>query len=404
MLPAKIWLRRQLTASGLLCAALLWMLWLSPGPALAAQDNTVYFAGVAFTSAAANVKDAYPYASEALTHEGIVELNRQIQQEIRAQPLRMNVVFDGLGSIKDSSKSTALALGIDRETTSGERIGNLYKLRVEIAAQALFFDFKERQVLGGFPFIIDFIDVDTSSTPPSSAEIQKAYHDIVFGAPGQHSLASQFVSTLANIQIPNAANKHLRVTAVTLGPKAVEYIQAASTQLDLAEIQHQVAQSFGQSLAQNQHISILPYSSNKAIGSSMAARFIEGEAYQLKIPDADYEIHLNVAGFKKIDQAQSSVARVFLYGAFVDVTVTEPLSGKVYVSQRIKQGETKTVPMTQSTLENWAPARDTMLVLFDNFTKALSPGHSDWVKSGLPDTSQAKSQLSSLSELVQSCR
>ena len=402
MLSIEIWLRRRITASGLLCAALMVVLCLSPVLTRAAQDNTVYFAGVAFTSAAANIQEVFPHASEALPSTGIVTLNQQIQQQLRAQPSHLDVVFDGLGSIKDSSKSTALALGIDSETTSVEHIGDLYKLRVEIAAQALFFDFKEKQVLGSFPFTIEYID--TSPTLPNAAQIQEDYGRMIFGAQGQHSLASQFVSTLANIQIPNAASKHLRVTSVTLGPKALEYIHDAAPQLDSAEIQHQVAQSFSKSLVNNQHISVLPYSSNQAIGSSMAARFIEGDAYQLKIPAADYEIHLNVAGFKKIDHAQSAAARVLLYGAFVDVTVTEPLSGKIYFSQRIKQGETKTVPVTQTTFEDWASARDTLLVLFDNFTKALSPGHSDWVKSGLPDTPQAKSQLSSLSELVLSCR
>jgi len=368
----------------------------------AASGDKVYFAGVAFTNAAGSVEQDYPHASKALSADGNARLNQSIRLQLKNQAAPLEIVFDDLGSIKDSSKSTALALGIDRESTSVEHIGNVYKLRIEIAAEALFFDFKEKQVLGGFPFIIDFID--TSPTAPSDDEIQKAYNGILFGSEGRHSLSTEFATTLGHVEVPNAANKHLRVTSVTLSPKAKAYIQEEAPQVDQAGLPLEMAEAFGQSLAANQHISILPYSSNQAIGSSMAARFVEGDAFQLKIPDADYEIHLDVAGFKKINQSQSAVETLFLYGAFVDVSVTEPLSGKVYFAQRIKQGETKSVPITQATMDNWAPAHETLLILFDNFTRALSPGHSDWAKSALPDDSQAKSQLTSLSELIQSCR
>lgn len=368
----------------------------------ASSSGKVYFAGVVFTNAAASVQQTFPHASAALSADGNTRLNQSIRQQLQTQAAGLDVVFDDLGSIKDASKSTALALGIDRESTSVEHIGNVYKLRVEIAAEALFFDFKEKQVLGGFPFTIDFID--TTSAPPTDDEIQKAYDGIIFGAPGRHSLTSEFAATLAHIQVPNAANKHLRVTSVTLGTKATTYIQQEAPQTDLASMPAQFADAFGKSLAANQHISILPYSSNQAIGSSMAARFVEGDAFQLKIPDADYEIHLDVAGFKKVNQAQSAAETMYLYGAFVDVSVTEPLSGKIYFSQRIKQGVTKTVPLSQTTMDEWAPAHESLLILFDNFTRALSSGHSDWAKSALPDTPDAKSQLTSLSELIKSCR
>ena len=165
-----------------------------------------------------------------------------------------------------------------------------------------------------------------------------------------------------------------------------------------------MAEAFGTYLGTNQHLSVLPYSSNQALGSSMAARFIEGEAYDLKIPEADYEIHLNVAGFKKIAQSQTNVDALFLYGAFVDVTVLEPLSGKIYFSQRIKQGESKTAPITQTSVDDWPPTHDTLLSLFDNFTRSLSDSSNPWLKSGLSDDKQARDQFSSLGELIQSCR
>lgn len=113
----------------------------------ASSSGKVYFAGVVFTNAAASVQQTFPHASAALSADGNTRLNQSIRQQLQTQAAGLDVVFDDLGSIKDASKSTALALGIDRESTSVEHIGNVYKLRVEIAAEALFFDFKENRSL-----------------------------------------------------------------------------------------------------------------------------------------------------------------------------------------------------------------------------------------------------------------
>jgi hypothetical protein len=385
--------------SGILLLALLFCV---PSPAEADSGMTVYFAGVAYTSNASHIEQSFPYLSSLLGQDKGAVLNQNIRTLLQTQPLPEAISFDSLGSIKNASKSVALALGLDGETTAVEHIGNAYKLRVEISAQALFFNFKEKQVLGGFPFIIDFITVLPEQ--PSDADIQKAFQGILFGTDGMHSLAGEFVHTLADAEIPLASNKHLRVTSSTLDTKALDYIRQYAPQIDTGALPQQVAQAFGTYLAANQHISILPYGSNQALGSSMAARFIEGEAYDLKIPDADYEIRLNVAGFKKIEASHSDIATVYLYGAFVDVSVLEPLSGRIYFSQRIKQGLTKTIPASQTSLDDWPLTFDTLKTLFSNFTSSFSDKASPWLKSGLPPDATAKSQFSSLKELIQSCR
>jgi hypothetical protein len=396
LLPTGVVLRRLLYSAGVSAAMV------ASHGAMAAPDTTIYFAGVAYTSNASNIASDYPHLSAELSGDGAVALNNRIRSLMQGTTLPESISFDSLGSIKDAAKATALALALDGETSSVERIGNVYKLRTEISAEALFFDFKEKQVLGGFPFTIDFIDA--SATPPSEADIQKAFHQMIVGAAGQHDIAGEFINVLKSAHVPDAANKHLRVTVSTLGPKAVEYINHVAPQLDQVAFAREVASDFGKYLAANQQISILPYGSNQAIGSSMAARFIEGDAFNLKIPDADYEIHLNLAGFKRIEQSQSNVDALLLYGAFVDVDVLEPLSQKVYFSQRIKQGESRTIPVTQISVDDWAASNDTLLSLFDNFTKAMSDPKSTWPNSGLPDSSQAHDQFVSLEDLVKSCR
>jgi hypothetical protein len=314
----------------------------------------------------------------------------------------VNLAFDQLGSIKDADRSTALALAIDRETTSTEHIGDLYKARLEISMQLLFFDFKEKQVLGGFPVILDYID--TKTVPFTDADIQNDFNGMVLGTNGKHSLAGEFAETLAHVSVPSPASRHIRVGSVTLEPRAMAYLQQYAPTTDPEILRRQIAQEFGKYLAANQQLSILPYASNQALGGSMAGRFVEGDAFQLKIPEADYDISLDVAGFKKIEHGRSSTSIVYLYGAFVDLAVKEPLSGKVYFSQRIKQGAAENVPVTQTNTDDWTAAYDTMRLLFNNFTLALSNPDGNWAGSSLPPGHEAKAELSSLKGLIQSCR
>lgn len=367
-----------------------------------AETPDVYFAGVAFTGNAADQGTDFPHLSRSIDAGANGRISARIREQLEAHPGSVNLVFDQLGSIKDAAHSTALAMAIDRETTSIERIGNVYKTRLEISMQLLFFDFKEKQVLGGFPVILDYID--TSSSRPSEDDIQNHFDGMILGGAGRHSLVGEFVDTLSHVSIPSAASRRLRVGSITLAPKALSYLQQFAPTVDPAVIRTQVAGEFGKFLAANQNLSMLPYASNQALGGSMAARFVEGEAFQLKIPEADYNVALNVAGFKKIEQGRSDTSVGYLYGAFVDLSVSEPLSGRVYFSQRIKQGAAVTVPVTQTNTDDWAASYDTLLLLFNNFTQAISTPDGSWARSALPRGGQAKAELSSLKGLVQSCR
>lgn len=371
-------------------------------PLANAATDTVYFAGVAFTGDAASATQAFPHLKTLVDGPGAGAINAAVRKQLAAHPVAMQVSFDALGSIHDSRQSTALALAIDRETTSVERVGGLYKIRLEVAAQALFFDFKEKQVLGGMPIVLDYVDV--RQTPPTDADIEAGFRGMLLDPNAPTSLPGEFVATLGRSEVPHAASRHLRVTDVTLADKARDYITAAAPSVDQEAIRGALAQEFGKYLGANQHIAILPYSSNAAIGSSMAARFVEGEAYDLKIPEADYAITLDVAGFKKIEQGRSNVNTIYIYGAFVDVTVKEPLSGKVYFQQRIKQGATKDVPVTQDNTDDWAATWESTLLLFNNFTQAMSSPKAAWAQSALPEGAAPRQQLSSLADLIKACR
>ena len=379
------------------------LVWLFTSSTVGAAPSpaNIYFAGVAFSADASDVSKEFPHLSQVLDSRTNAALSAAVRDRLRDNPAPPHLIFDQLGSIKDAARSTALALAIDGETTTTERIGDLYKSRLEISAQLLFFDYKEKQVLGGFPIILDYIDSGTQ--PPDDAGINDLYRAMLLGS-GGHSLVETFVSALAGASIPTPAGRRLRVTSVEFAPKAVGYLNQTMPGADLAVIRGQIAREFGKYLSANQKLAILPFASSQALGGSMAARFVEGEAYQLKIPEADYNIAIKVAGFKKVEQGRTDTSIGFIYGAFVDLSVFEPLSGKTYVSHAVRQGASQTVPVTQSAMDDWANAYDTLRLLFNNFTLAISEPDSRWLKSSMPDAPDAKPQLTSLKGLVKSCR
>ena len=370
---------------------------------LRAQDaEHAYFAGVAYTSDAADISKAFPYVSANLSGDGVQQIDQSLHQQITEQKLPLDIVFDQLGTTRVAQQATALALAIDRESTSVEQIGARYKVRIEIDAQALFFNFKSKQILGGYPFTLEYIDTLTSS--PSSAYIQGLYRNLIFGGTGRPSVVSQFVATIQQARVPSAAARHLRITRVVLAPKARQYIQTVAPDANLDVIKGQIAQQFGEYLAADQDVSLLPYASNQALGGAMPARFVEGGAYDLKIPPADYDIAITVDGFKKIVHSKDTVSTVYIYGAFATLSVKEPLSGHVYFSQAMRQGAAKVVPVTEGAVNDWAASYETLLVLFNNFAKSISTPHASWVRSAMPESNDAQSQLHALKELIQSCR
>lgn len=379
---------------------------LAPAMALAQAgqpSGPVYFSGIAFTGSAADLGTEFPHLSRALDRDHSREIIDSIRQALQKHPAPMDVVFDQLGSTRDAARSTAMALAIDRETTSVVKIADLYKIRLEISAQVLFFDFKEKQVLGGFPIILDYIDAQPSE--PTDADVQHDFESLLNGAAGSHSLAGDFVEALARISVPGPATRHLRVTGVSLGPKALDYLAQHAPGVTPDVLRNQIAQEFGKFLAANQHLSLLPYASNQAIGGSMAARFVEGDAFQLSIPEADYAISLDIPGFKRVDLGQTSTSRGYLYGAFADIAIREPLSGQAYFAQRIKQGAAINVPATQAATDDWTNAYDTLTLLFNNFTAAIGqPDGGHWAKSALPAGKAARTELAALEELIRSCR
>ncbi|MCW4454416.1 hypothetical protein OK348_06370 [Flavobacterium sp. MXW15] len=361
----------------------------------------VYWAGFAFTGEASARDEAVPHSAAAIDAGGIETLNRQLSSALKRQPpQRLALIDDQLAKLDGSTSATVLAAALDRELVSVEPIAGQYKVLVEVALQALFFDFRERQVIAAYPLTLQRIDL--MDYRPDQSEIGAIVSGLIYGSSAT-DLPQVLAQTLAEARLPNAAVRRLQVGAVTLSDAARQKLPDPSWEAPLrASLAHELTKT----LAVNTGIGLLPPATGQAIGGAMAARFADGKVFQLKIPEADYLVQLQVDAFKSGVVSETAAMKQMLFGAFFSVTVTEPYSGKVFFEQPLRKGATKVVPATQWQVDQWSAGYETLLAGFDAFAGAAAgrAGHRAWLDEQKPGGRPLQQQTQALQELIKSCR
>ncbi|MFN4161572.1 MAG: hypothetical protein ACK4FW_06255, partial [Stenotrophomonas sp.] len=300
------------------------------------KSQQVYWAGFAFTGQANARTDVAPHSTAVIERRGAEALNQQLGGALRRQPpAHLQLISDQLAKLDGTTSATVLAAALDRELVSVEPIGDQYKVLVEVALQALFFDFRERQVIASYPLTLQRIDLREDR--PDEDEINAIVADLLYGSAAS-SLPTVLAQTLSNAQLPNASVRRLQVGAVTLSEAARAKLPDPSLEVPLrATLAHELSKT----LSSNTGIGLLPPATGEAIGGAMAARFADGKVYQLKIPEPDYVIKLQLDAMKSGVISETAAMKTMLFGAFFQVSVIEPFSGKVFFDQPLRKGATK---------------------------------------------------------------
>lgn len=360
----------------------------------------VYFAGIAFTDGQQAATKAFPYTDQIIHSGGeAVAINAAILAGFKQSPPEaLSIRVADLAALDGSTSALALAASIDRETVVVERVGSRYKILAEISANALFFDFREKMVLASRPLTLQRIDI--TDALPDEAKIREVVHYLLTST-ADDALVSNFVNTVGNTKIPRAASRRLQVTAVELDEAALEALAGPGRSKDM--LQQTLANELTKIIGDREQISLLPYQKGQAIGGAMSARFTDGKAYMLTIPKPDYAITVKVGPLKSKQVQQTAVAINTLYGAYFNMAVTEPLSGRSYFNGDLRQGSTRITPITQAYIDHGAAHYENLLNGFDAFAAAISNNHSKWVKDQSNGRALSK-EFEQLSDLVRTCR
>jgi len=367
----------------------------------AGEAIKVQFAGFAFGGDHSTFGNRFPH-SQRINQRNEAEGGSQLNSIALAQIGKVSIdgvawVIGDLGKL-DQGPALAMAMVLTRETVSIEQIGDMHKLVVDLAAEALFFDFKEQQVIASFPVVVQLRDV--SSVPPDEATITARVQSIFDGSSGV-SLFKELASSMKGMTVREKYKLRIGVREVQIEEPARNFMPTNLAKPGAAE--QWLAQSFSSYLVANQHVALVPYIKDSAIGNKMAGRFADGRVFSLTLPQPDYAVDLVLRGFKKVRYSENSAGSSWIYGAFSDIRVYEQLSQREYFKGSLKQGATKIVPASQKGTEDWPAFQETLLKLYSDFSEQIGVADKDWVKSHSGDTSLVDS-LKALNNIMEKCR
>ena len=343
----------------------------------------VYFAGFGYLGNSEDIAANYPYTLKlAPVRNGgpRSDLEVAVEQAVRtARPEGYHLITDKYGDLAEG-ETLSLALTLDSETVSVEPVCGEYKVVVDLAVQALVFDFETMAIIGSYPLTVQYIDVFESA--PSKAEIANLVRQLYLGDL-EVNVLDRFAALLNDVRIRRNYGNRIQVTDVSLGEKALTALPPRYRDRPDA-FRAFVAQRLGSALSSEHGISVLPYTKGHAIGNKMSARFANSRVYTLSVPEPDYHIDLRERGFKK-------------------VAFDERASGRsVFMAQRFKRGATRVIPACQLSASDWPAYQESLLGLFDELAHQITARERDWAKSHAGGT-QALESLRNLKEVMERC-
>lgn len=361
----------------------------------------VYWAGFAYTGDQATVAAATPRSAATAAKLGLPAINKTLWQAIAtAKPDGLQLIDQPLAMLDGSTSATVLAASLDRELVSVEPIGDQYKLLVEVALQALFFDFRERQVIASYPITLQRIDIRDQRPTPN--EVEAIVGGLLQGNAAT-DLPQQLAITIAKAKLPNASIRRLQVGTITLADAVRGKLPDPQWDTMLPPT---LAHELSKAIATSTGVALLPPAAGQAIGGAMAARFADGKVYQLKIPEPDYVINLQIDALKEGVIAETPAMKTWLFGAFFTASVREPFSGKVFFEQALRKGATKIVPASQGDIDLWSARYETLLAGLSALAGASAglPESRTWLDEQKPGGKPLQQQTKALQELIKSCR
>ncbi len=368
-----------------------------------AESTPVTLAGLAFSGDAASLGQRFPFSREyerQLAHSGERAFDR-IQSSIAASPPQHLKVEPGLlAELKGSDQAIVTSLVVNSETVSVEKFGHLRKLFVLIRAQALFFDFKSMTVVRSYP--ISFAYLDVFDRDPTQADILVRVKSVYEGASNKPGIFSRYANVLANATIPAQVPRLLRVSHVRLAQGVMDSLPAyLKSEPGMAETW--AADMVSEAISSRAGVPLIPYVQGYAVGNVFAMRVSDGTVFNLKLPEPDYAISVDLTGIKKVKFGSAAAGDSFVYGTYATLKIEQPQIGTVYLDTALKNGETKAVPVTQTHVDDFPAFYDSWNGLFTRLATAIATKDMSWMKSAAaaPDI---EAQISKTNHLISQCK
>ncbi len=362
----------------------------------------VALAGFAYSGDASTIETRFPHSRryEAALKATGDSPYKHITQALGATPAQNLSVVGQIAELKGQDQALAVALVVNSETASVEQFGATRKLLVLIKGQALFFDFKSMAIVRAYP--VSFASIDNYRNSPSPAEILVQVRQVYEGTAEKPGLFARFATALATASLPSASTRYLQVSRATVAPEADALIPQALKTAP-GGVETWLADIVAEAVSTRTGVPIIPFAKGYAVGNVMSMRVSDGEVFNLRLPKPDYEISVELSGFKKVKYGEAAAGASFIYGAYAALKAEEPLTGRAYLNTSLKNGEVKKVPVTQDVVDDFPAYYDALNLMFVKLAEALDGKGNTWVKAAAA-AADIERQIAATRELIKLCK
>ena len=338
-------------------------------PSTPANPVDVAWAGFAFLGDYNQRETRYPYTSKIANQKknGISVIDESLKKKLHGFSTNNYNLDTDLGDL-ESGKGLSMALGISYEDVYVVPFDGKYKVSYEIGLNLVVFDFIDKKVVTAFP--LRFLRNELFDHSPSEAENEKNIRSLYSG--NGFNIIQETVNRMGKLVIKPSYGNYIGVRNISISNQAFERIPNNILEDDI--VKSQVAQQFEGFLSKNAYVPVVPFSKGELIGKNMAARFANGKAFMLKLPELDYFIDIELRNFKKKARKNhkgfSSLITAKVSTGLAEVANIK-LSHNAWVLNEMS-GNSKN--------SQWTLYEESLSKLLDDFTKQLAVSDSDWTK------------------------
>ena len=372
---------------------------LAAASAVSAQEKRiVHFAGFALSGDAAKSKESFPYTSELIENQGDgsqLKFDKSLIEKINSQTFENIRVTPDLGDYKKGD-ALALAFYLTWENVSTEKFEDFTKVAVNLQAQALLFDFSTKQIIAAYPFGVEYID-SVKGTPEHQRILSdvKTLYDAQSGG-----LFDAFIAALHHVQPKTSFGGRIQIVSTDISQPAADELTKNAINPDQAK--ELLTNAFERYLSHNGDVPVLPQPNDQAINGVMAARFVNGDAFNFIIPPSDYQIHLTLDNIRKVQVSKTDAKTAFAYASYLSINIVQPLSGTHFIDGSFKYAVVKIIA-NSGVPDDVSAYQESLLSISDQITQQFKAPSSDWIKQQVVKLG-APNQLQKMSSLLDQCR
>ena len=339
--------------------------------------------GFSFAGEAKGVESRYPFTFELANQKnpkGVSPISMQIRNRLSgvqnsALPIAPP---DKSINVKSYDGGLVTVLLMTGETVLNENLGSYYKTYINLRADALIFDYKNKSIVRSYPLSVTLFDATIGAQPPSKQKIQDLISNMI-NRPDEKGLISQYLNRLSTATLPKDGTRTIQVANIEVDPAAYGMFPA-SLRSNKNTVNDIISDSFSSALSAKTGVSILPSKIGMAVGSMTFKLDNADDMIKLKIGDGDYLVNLKLNKYAKIKKEETAVEISNIYAVSVGVGIYEELSKQFFLKSDFKNGELSISPINKVAGDDFPGFSDSLNGLFKKLADAIKTDDLDWVK------------------------